>query len=688
MFIVIPRAMIVKQQRKREQDTRARCKYEARNPGRDRHGKNRNAKLRVKRDKQEFGRPFVFWDGEGPKDAGYALFGNSDGLAICRPFLGTEECLELLMQSAENNPDAINVAFGFNYDVSMVLRELPRRHLRALHSHTRTTWRKWRIEHVPHKWFKLTDTETDCTTVVYDVRSFFGGSFESALDAFKIGTDAQRSRISTGKANRAEFYWRDIDEIRKYWRTELLLGVKLMESLRQVFHDAGYVPRSWHGPGALARMALKRHKIYDAMAECPPDVRIAAQYAFAGGRFEPFQAGHIRGRIYGKDIHSAYPYFATFLPNLNRGSWRYTRNYEPGRFGVYHIRYDAPPDNTTPMPLFCRLPNGSVVWPNRVQGWYWAPEAECVADSPHAQFLDGWVFDEDDPTDRPFAFLAEYYAKRQRLKDAGSAAEYTFKLIINSIYGQLAQRVGWDKKHNRPPRSHQLEWAGYITSACRAAVYKLALECGDKLVSIDTDGIYSAAPIPGPEGERLGEWEASEYEDGIFWQSGMYCLKVDGVWKKAKSRGIKKGSYTAEDLLAALCNVNCADTTCTTTEHHIHLTRRMFVTYGLAQQIGWDKHNTWQDEPHEYIMGGGKRVHFPRACKTVCKPPTHRLHQWSPTYGVGADDAPKSKRHHLPWLDDPDDRRETMDNMQLFDANHLDDEDAWMIDLAYANMEG
>jgi hypothetical protein len=677
-FIMVPRTAVLKRQRKREQDARARCSYEERNPKRNRHGVDRNGKRRITRDKQEFGRPFVMWDGEGPKDAGYALFGNSDGLAIRRPFLGTEECLDLLMQSAEDNPDAVHVAFGFNYDVSMILRELPKRHLRALHSHTRTVWREWRIEHVPHKWFKVCKGNT--SIVIYDVRSFFGGNFESALADFRIGTEAERAHISTGKANRAEFVWAEIDEIERYWRRELILGVKLMEHLRQVFHDAGYVPRSWHGPGALARMALKRHKIYDAMAECPPDVRLAAQYAFAGGRFELFQAGRIGSCIYNADIHSAYPHFATFLPNLSRGRWRYTRDYVPNRFGVYYIRYDAPPDNGRPFPLFRRLPNGSVVWPNRTEGWYWNPEAECVADDEHAQFLDGWVFDEDDPTDRPFAFLAEYYNKRQRLKDAGSAAEYTFKLIINSIYGQLAQRVGWDKKRQRAPRTHQLEWAGYITSACRAAVYKAALQCGDKLVSIDTDGLYATAPVPVIEGARLGDWEHAEYEDGVFWQSGMYCLKREGEWRKAKSRGIKKGSYTADDLLSALTNISCGNSECTTTEHHIHLKRRMFVTYGLAQQIGWEHHNTWRDEPHEYVMGGGKRMHFPRACQRLCNPPAHRLHQWSPTYGAGADDDDiRSKRHHLPWLDAPDDTRDAMDDYQLFDANHLDDDDLWVL---------
>src|SRR6185312_5899163 len=111
------------------------------------------------------------------------------------------------------------------------------------------------------------------------------------------------------------------------------------------------------------------------------------------------------------------------------------------------------------------------------------------------------------------------------LKEAGDALELTYKLIINSIYGQLAQRTGWNRKDNTAPKSHQLEWAGYITSACRARVYEAATALGDKLISIDTDGIYAMAPVPVLEGKKLGDWETAEYSEAIFWQSGIYALR-------------------------------------------------------------------------------------------------------------------------------------------------------------------
>jgi DNA polymerase type B, organellar and viral len=675
-YLELPASYVARRRRVDEQNALARARYETKHPGRSHHDKVAEKR---QRDAAWLAKPFIMWDGEGPQDTGYSLFGNSLGDELCNPNLNTEDCLKLILATA-SRVDGIHFWFGGNYDVSMILRELPHRHLRILANVTRTVWRGYQIEHIPHKWLKIRYGSLYCK--IYDVRSFFQGDYNSALADFEIGTKAERDAIASGKRDRPIFLWAEIEEIKVYWKLELKLGPLLMEELRQRFYSAGYIPRSWHGPGALARMALKRHGVYKAKALCPPKVQEAARYAFAGGRFELFQAGHIQGKVYNADINSAYPYFATFLPNLNHGTWRRTRTFETGKFAVWHIRYDAAPNNTRAFPLFRRLANGCVVWPSRVEGWYWQPEAELVADDPDAKFIEGWVFDEDDETDRPFKFLAEYYAIRQEWKsEPYNAAELTLKLIINAIYGQLAQRAGWDRVHNMAPRTHQLEWAGFITSGCRAAIYRACSLLGDKLISIDTDGIYSTTPIDGVHtGKALGEWEVSEYDDGIFWQSGIYCLKrptdkigpsCDG-WRKAKSRGIKKGSYIAEELLRCVYE---GDT--------LKLSKHMFITYGLAEIHGWNLHNTWIDVPHEMGMGGGKRIHFPKACDTYCRAPVHRLLQWEPVYGVSPTGDMWSHPHKLPWLGDNDDEDEyDLRATELHSVNHLDSDDEWMLDFA------
>jgi hypothetical protein len=604
------------------------------------------------------------WDGEGPRDAGYALFGNSKGMEICHPYLQAKECLELLLDTDSTHPGHAHIGFGFNYDVSMILGNLPFRHLSALHTHTQTIWEGYELEHIPHKWFRV--KYGNIVVKIFDIRSFFAGNYVGALEDFDIGTPEERAAIAADKKRRSEFLWADIENIREYFRLELKLGPPLAEKLRDTFSAAGYNLQSWHGPGALARMALRRHKVYAAMAESPAPVAVAARYAFAGGRFELMQAGHAQHEIYNADLHSAYPAFATMLPNLAKGEWRRGKDYEPGRFAVYHIRYVSEPDAFRVYPLFKRMPDSTVVWPCEVEGWYWAPEAELVKDDPDATFIESWVFDEE-TDERPFAWLEEYYRRRQLLKGQGNAAEYTFKLIINSVYGQLAQRTGWDRKNLRPPRSHQLEWAGFITSACRAEVYRAGLLSEDALVSVDTDGIYSTRDVPlANVVDGLGQWEKTVYDDGIFWQSGIYMLKRGDTWIKSKSRGIPAGSYTAEDLLQAMRE-----------GEPLKLSKKVFITYGLAQsQPG--RLNQWIDEPHEFAFGGkGKRLHWETVCQAVCGV----MHRLGVPHAMFCREADLwSQPHYLPWLDAGAamvKSKTAMDDVTLFDANHLADEDAW-----------
>lgn len=691
-WIVIPSDIAEKARRSAELARLRRARYEDNNPGR-KHG-TKSGTPRPKLIEREF----VVWDGEGPKDTGYSLLGNSEGEEICYPNLSTLDCLRLILDSERAHPDAIHVWFGGNYDASNILRDLSWRHFAALHEYGRTVWRDYEIEHIPHKWMKIKHGKT--VVKIYDVRSFFSGGLVSVLTEWKIGpwadideTSSSSTSISSPrlpalselkkmtelevvtlfKKLRASFTWADIAPIRYYMHLELKYTKLLMETLRTVFNDAGYLPTSWHGPGALARMAMTRHKVYDAMAETPVDVQLAARAAFAGGRFEQFIGGHLKEKVYVADQNSAYPYFATLLPNLNRGRWRRTRNYEPGKFGVYRIRYESRPDAYRIYPLFKRESNGSVVWPYRCEGWYWAPEADLVKDDPDAHFLEGLVFDEDNPADRPFAFLTEYYRRRQLLKRLGNPAEFTFKLIINAIYGQLAQRAGWDRKKWKAPRTHQLEWAGFITSGCRAESFRAAFACGDKCISIDTDGVASLCPIPIPverDGEELGQWKLSEYSDGIFWQSGIYALKTGRGWSTAKTRGIPKGTYSAEELIR-----------CIETNTPLELTKKVFVTYGLAEGGQRDKLNTWQEEPHVFLFGGsGKRMHNTRVCANVCHGQIHRFGMLQVLYGPDSDS--RSRPHYLPWIDVSDRAiaryKSELDDWTWYDANHLDEDDEWI----------
>src|SRR6266705_3619150 len=129
-------------------------------------------------------RPFIFWDGEGPRDAGYALLGNSLGYEICNPYLTTASCLDLFLDCAADNPTSIHVGYVFNYDVSMIVHDLPWRCLNALKVYNRTVWRDYELEHIPGKWFRVRRDEV--TVQVFDIFSFFQCSYVTALQEHGI----------------------------------------------------------------------------------------------------------------------------------------------------------------------------------------------------------------------------------------------------------------------------------------------------------------------------------------------------------------------------------------------------------------------------------------------------------------------------------------------------------------------
>jgi hypothetical protein len=276
-----------------------------------------------------------------------------------------------------------------------------------------------------------------------------------------------------------------------------------------------------------------------------------------------------------------------------------------------------------------------------------------VANDPDAEFLEAHIFDEDNVKDRPFEWIKEYYRRRMLLKKTGSPAQLTFKLIINSAYGIVAQRQGWDREKKTPPPTHQLEWAGWITSACRAAVYRVARELGTNLISIDTDGITSLRPFTGlTESDNLGDWEMSKYDDGVFWQSGIYALKHPlectckiqpcpkaGKWSggQMKTRGIARGKYKAEDLIER----------CTTLEP-LKSTRRVFIGYAQALQGRREELNTWIDIPGIYVFGGGSKRGHIAACSNACRQLSPGMHALTEQVKFGG--IPESEPHPLPWI--------------------------------------
>jgi hypothetical protein len=265
------------------------------------------------------------------------------------------------------------------------------------------------------------------------------------------------------------------------------------------------------------------------------------------------------------------------------------------------------------------------------------------------------------------------YRERKRLEDMGNASYRALKWGTCAIYGQFAQQVGHTE--DGPPKSHQLEWAGYITSWCRAQVYELATAIGyDNLVSIDTDGIATTAPLPSwidQDPDRMGAWSVDKFPAILQWQCGVYWLGCcyPGEWcdkcrKNAgfmppKSRGLPRGKLPIVYAAKALermrdASFKAGDIIQAGT---IHVPRSdRFIGYREFNGFDW-VNKEWchwisaDDNAADFVFGG--RFHLPSKCSGCggqgVRKPWHEITTPNLNYIVNPISAPVN----LVWLGDP-----------------------------------
>lgn len=640
----------------------------------------------IYRESKDEERPFIGWDSEGynyfiTSASGCTivgpqrtmLFGCSvPGMVVratpARPWVSTKEMLDLLLHVESEFPDAFHVIYSGEYDFNQILRDLPIRLLAVLKQIGKVKWNGYRITHVPHKIFSVSRDGISAT--LYDVFGFFHSRYTTALRKYGVGTKKQLDDIEAGKNARGVFTFAEIDWVESYMLKELALLPELVEHIRVAAYGGGFRIHSWHGPGALASYALKYNGMFEYMSkDVPPFVGAAIRAAYAGGRFQAWQCGELKGPVYTWDKNSAYVAAMAELPRLDNGRWE---RIDPAtikspsdvpRFAIFHILFDASKSGygkearakgipEPPYPLFHRSANGGLSWPSRVDGWYWSPEAKLVAGSKSARFVEAIVYRDDGSY--PFRWVRDAYETRRRLKSAVpyNPAEKAYKWALASIYGALARRVGWDKKNRTAPKTHELAWAGFITSHCRAAISELASYAysQEALISVDTDGVTATCRLPEERipdgfGDGLGQWKEDDYDGILYWQNGIYWLYRDGEIIDAKSRGIPKGRISIEAAYAALTNASFAPPY---KPAQIKLRKQHYVGYKQAMSGQFDKWRKWLESESGITFGGtGKGAHFPPFC-AKCQGSDRALH--TITHMPPKEMA--STPHKLPWLEE------------------------------------
>lgn len=655
-------------------------------------------------------RPFVVWDGEGvrnkdnpsgPQD--YALFGyhcDGDTDWIESESLSLKRCLAFIVAVGKRYRNAFHVWFAGDYDTNMILKEMSVRQFEMLKDKGSVLIDEYRIEHVYGKWMQVTKygptynrgkgNRNDKFTVrIADIFGFFQTSFVKACKSY-IPHDPLMSELETieeGKAERNKFTFARIEYIRNYWKTEIRLLHSLVTRLREMLYRVGLTITRWHGPGAIANFVYKSHGIARHKALTPPEVREAARYAYSAGRFELYHIGRFEC-VHGIDLNSAYPFAISKLPSLSEGNWRHVDHPTSiVEFGVYHVRLNgfAGPISR-PGPLFHRDMAHNITYPWKLEGWYWSPEIIATLRALKVskrndrgfEIIEGYEY--TGWHTRPFAFVKDMYAHRQELKARGDGGQIALKLALNSLYGKMAQRVGWER-NGKPPTWHQLEWAGWVTSYTRAMLYGVMAQIPyEKLIAVETDGIYTTmdpADLGIRNSKALGGWEVTEYKEMLYVQSGVYAARTTDGWNE-KYRGLDSGSLPASSFIDYLYSLRPSPTKDDAWPLLIGPTTR-FIGYRSAlhrqsESKGNMKrhHCRWETVDREISPGEvGKRVHSPKLC-TTCREGLCNAYEKPHDLVIKSRTMlePHSTMHSIPWEDN--DNADTAE-WRLYAAAHSDE---------------
>jgi hypothetical protein len=404
---------------------------------------------------------------------------------------------------------------------------------------------------------------------VWDTFKYFQSAFAKASK--KIATDEEKELIAKGKERRGDTEHNLQEEV-EYALTECRVHARLMATVEAGFRELELYPRSWYGPGSAAHMALKKFHIEEHHV---PDEELnaqlieAARRSFIGGRFET--TGH--GRLpflMAYDINSAYPHAITKLPCLAHTTWKQVDREHLLKevvahglkevlpfWSLIHVKWD---NHGEPLkggwgPWPSRIkPHAAVVgikednqpeeydykmlpvWPWKGETWVWGPEfragVKLLAQSPKATWdiIEAWI-PETTCDCKPFTWVEEWYYWRQQLQQQENPMEQWVKLILNSLYGKMAQQVGkamW----------HSWLWASMITSHCRAQLLETICLDPEAVVMTATDAVYSRRGLNIQSSEELGQWKPQALGRVLIVQSGFFDSEAIYGEDKPRTRGI------------------------------------------------------------------------------------------------------------------------------------------------------
>jgi len=431
--------------------------------------------------------------------------------------LSTKDCLEFILSLPA---DQLLIAFGFTYDVEMILRDLSTDHWKRLHKKNRVYWGNYSILYIPHKLFYIRRREKKRnrkndkgeSRKIYDIAGFFGNvGFKTVTEKWKVATPEEQAFIERMKKARPDF-GPITQETLDYNELEGKLGIRVFKKIRSEWIGLGLKVTSPHGAGSLASAMYVQNDLEKYMQLQQSVSPSPFKRGYIGGRFDYTRQGEF-GVVYESDINSAYPHIMRTLPCLTHASIQWTRDYVVDSHSLWLVRWR---DTDQRWALFPYRSGKHIRYHSSGIGWYYGSEVQAALRlDPTLEILEGYrIVPECD--EKPFGWIETYYNRRQELKATQPFTAEVLKIGMNSGYGKLAQTKG------HVPRYQNLMWAGMITSGTRAMLLNAIAQSPEQVICVSTDSVTSTIPLDLEYDDvKLGAWKQKRLEDYLLLGNGF-----------------------------------------------------------------------------------------------------------------------------------------------------------------------
>ena len=494
----------------------------------------------------------------------------SDGQ--CAEPTHSDYTLELLQWLYEKAKDKVGFFFNIEYDMAAILKPWILNHKIEMKDGYAYKIGDYKVRQFPNKAF-IIKYKNKKAAWFFDVANFFTINFtyRSLDDVAKEFLNEKKNNEELGIDRKKigeelGYYEKHRNLIKKYCVNDAALTEKLARLLSEMLEKLGFpTPQKWFSKASISKEFLKL--VWSNKKE-PALIRHIVKSSYRGGIFQTYYLGHFN-RVYDVDINSAYPFAMSIMReyekevihiksenelteltkrltgltvnellskiNLNNANMlREISQLLANFYGFVHVkmkdmRYYGWKDKNKAI-KYQRLKKEKELWITFPD--YLIQKLFNVK----FEFIDAIIL----PTKRTYAFpfihrLFELKDRTKKEYGKESAQYYLIKVIINALYGALAQ-------HNpRETRFTNYIYASYITALTRftiRALQKQIENVNGKVIAISTDGLVATKLPQIEKSDELGGFTVEKWNEYVHYMNGIYFYRTN-KWK-TKARGLGK----------------------------------------------------------------------------------------------------------------------------------------------------